>query len=106
MNRTTEIHDKGLMKKMQSHRAPLLKAAVFVLTAWAAGAVAAGQNSAQEPPTSKDQEIINTPYEEPHEQWRNHIAVNCDAGQSVNNAIAKLNKQIPNTVTVHGTCTE
>ena len=45
-------------------------------------------------------------YEEPHEQWHNHIVVNCDAGQSLNNAIAKLNKQIPDTVTVQGTCTE
>jgi len=35
-----------------------------------------------------------------------HVAVNCDAGQSLNTAISKLNKQIPNTVMVHGTCTE
>src|SRR5215469_205067 len=34
------------------------------------------------------------------------VVVNCDAGQSLNSVISKLNKQIPNTVTVHGTCTE
>ena len=32
--------------------------------------------------------------------------VNCDSGQSLNAAISKLNKQIPNTVIVQGTCTE
>jgi nitrous oxidase accessory protein NosD len=35
-----------------------------------------------------------------------NVAVNCDAGQSLNTAISKLNKQGPNTVLVHGTCTE
>ena len=32
--------------------------------------------------------------------------VNCDAGQSLNSAISKLNKHVPNTVMVQGTCTE
>jgi hypothetical protein len=32
--------------------------------------------------------------------------VNCDAGQSLNSVISKLNKQVPNTVMVQGTCTE
>ena len=35
-----------------------------------------------------------------------NVVVNCDAGQSLNAAISKLNKQGPNTVTVQGTCTE
>jgi hypothetical protein len=34
------------------------------------------------------------------------VVVNCDEGHSLNSAISKLNKQIPNTVTVQGTCTE
>ena len=38
--------------------------------------------------------------------WANTVAVNCNAGQSLNSAISTLNKQIPNTVTVQGTCTE
>jgi len=36
----------------------------------------------------------------------NPPVVNCDAGQSLNAAIAKLNKEGPNTVFVEGTCTE
>ena len=35
-----------------------------------------------------------------------NVVVNCNAGQSLNSAISKLNKQIPNTVTVQGTCEE
>jgi hypothetical protein len=38
--------------------------------------------------------------------WADTVAVNCNAGQSLNSAISKLNKQGPNTVTVQGTCTE
>src|SRR5215469_1333954 len=34
------------------------------------------------------------------------VVVNCDAGQSLNKAISKLNKEVPNTVLVQGTCTE
>src|SRR5215469_5258159 len=34
------------------------------------------------------------------------VVVKCDAGQSLNRAISKLNKQGPNTVLVEGTCTE
>jgi hypothetical protein len=34
------------------------------------------------------------------------VAVNCNAGQSLNAAISKLNKLGPNTVTVQGTCAE
>ena len=34
------------------------------------------------------------------------ITVNCGNGQSLNSTLAKLNKQIPNTVVVQGTCTE
>jgi hypothetical protein len=34
------------------------------------------------------------------------ISVDCSLGQSLNQALAKLNKQTPNTVTVNGTCTE
>jgi hypothetical protein len=34
------------------------------------------------------------------------VAVNCDAGQSLNTAISKLNKEGPNRVLVQGTCSE
>jgi hypothetical protein len=34
------------------------------------------------------------------------ITVDCNKGQSLNSALAKLNKQGPNTVSVSGTCTE
>ena len=36
----------------------------------------------------------------------NTTVVNCNAGQSLNSAIATLNKQVPNFVQVQGTCTE
>ena len=32
--------------------------------------------------------------------------VNCNDGQSLNSALARLNPHVPNTVTVRGTCTE
>jgi hypothetical protein len=35
-----------------------------------------------------------------------NVVANCDSGQSLNIAISKLNKQIPNTVTIQGTCME
>src|SRR5208283_255781 len=35
----------------------------------------------------------------------NPTFVNCDAGQSLNSAISKLDKQVPNLVLVQGTCT-
>ena len=38
--------------------------------------------------------------------WADTVAVNCDAGQSLNRAISKLNKEGPNAVLVQGTCTE
>ena len=34
------------------------------------------------------------------------ITVDCNKGQSLNNTLATLNKQVPNTVLVSGTCTE
>jgi len=34
------------------------------------------------------------------------VTVDCSKGQSLNQALAKLNPQIPNTVSVNGTCTE
>ena len=34
------------------------------------------------------------------------ITVDCDRGQSLNDALSKLNKQTPTTVSVNGTCTE
>ena len=38
--------------------------------------------------------------------WAAQVTVDCSLGQSLNQALAKLNKQTPNTVTVNGTCTE
>lgn len=34
------------------------------------------------------------------------IVVNCTAGQSLNSVLSKLNKQLPTTIVVQGTCTE
>src|SRR5579864_413784 len=34
------------------------------------------------------------------------VVVNCDAGQSLNRTLAKLDKLVPTTVTFQGTCTE
>ncbi len=38
--------------------------------------------------------------------WAAQVAVDCNAGQSLNKALSKLDRNTPNTVTVNGTCTE
>ena len=36
----------------------------------------------------------------------NSVSVDCNKGQSLNQTLAKLDKQTPTTVSVYGTCTE